>query len=136
MALNSKTREAVYEKYDAHCSYCGEEMKSIKEMQVDHCIPQSEFLMHIINNFRIPPHLSHLTEKDVNHIDNLMPACRICNKWKSWYDLEQFRKEIEAQIERLNSYNSNYRFAKRYDLLVEVNKPVVFYFEKLEKKIS
>ena len=136
MALNSKTREAVYKKYDAHCSYCGEEMKSIKEMQVDHCIPQSCFKMHTKNNFKVPAHLRHLTESDVNHIDNLMPACRVCNKWKSSHDLELFRSEIEAQIERLNSYNSNYRFAKRYDLLVEVNKPVVFYFEKLEKKIS
>jgi 5-methylcytosine-specific restriction endonuclease McrA len=135
MAFNKNTREAVYKKYNAHCSYCGEEMKSIKEMQVDHCIPQSEFLMHITNNFLIPSHLSHLTEKDVNHSDNLMPACRICNKWKSSHHLELFRSEIEAQIERLNSYNSNYRFAKRYGLLVEVKKPVVFYFETLEKKI-
>lgn len=135
MAFSKKIREAVFNKYDAHCAYYGEVMKSIKEMQVDHCIPQSCFLMHTKNNFKVPAHLKHLTESDVNHIDNLMPACRVCNKWKSSHDFELFRSEIEAQIERLNKWNSSYKFAKRYGLLSEINKPVVFYFETLKQAI-
>lgn len=100
-------------------------------MQVDHIIPQYEFVKHVRNNFRIPSFLSYLTDIDLNHIDNLMPTCRICNKWKSAFDLEFFRQEISRQVERLNNYSSNYRMAKKYGLISENNKEIVFYFETL-----
>jgi len=98
-------------------------------MQVDHIIPQREFLFHIKNRFRIPSFLSHLKEVDMNHEDNLNPACIVCNKWKSAHDLELFRSEIFEQIKRLNNYSSNYRMAKKYGLLEETLKPIKFYFE-------
>lgn len=100
-------------------------------MQVDHIIPQSEFIVHVKNQWRIPKFLKHLTEYDVNHIDNLMPACRICNKWKSAFTLDQFRNELFEQVKRLNDYSANYRMAKKYGLVIESVRPVVFYFETL-----
>ena len=43
MGLNKKLREQVYNKFDGKCGYCGERIK-YKEMQVDHIIPQVDFI--------------------------------------------------------------------------------------------
>lgn len=123
-------RETVYEKCNGHCGYCGDKIE-IKAMQVDHIIPQAFFLFHLKNKHKIPEFLSHLTETDVNHIDNLMPACRICNKWKDTFCLDSFKNQIIEQIKRLNDYSANYRFAKKYGLVEETPKPVQFYFETI-----
>lgn len=126
-------RNKVYEKYHAHCAYCGEVIK-MKDMQVDHIIPKYSWESCIKNQFRIPDFLKHLTISDYNHIDNLNPACRVCNKWKSAYDLELFRSEIFEQVKRLNDYSSNFRMAKRYNQIQETPKPIIFYFESLKDK--
>lgn len=123
-------RVKVFEKYNGKCGYCGESIL-LKTMQVDHIIPQYNYLFHIKNQFKIPVFLNHLGESDMNHPDNLMPSCRVCNKWKGAFDLDLFRKEVFEQIKRLNDYSSNYRMAKRYNLVEENPKPVVFYFEKV-----
>lgn len=123
-------RAKVHEKCGGHCGYCGVEIE-IKEMQVDHIIPSSFYLHHIKNKHRVPSFLSHLTESDVNHIDNLLPTCRVCNKWKSAHDLELFRRELSEQVKRLNDYSSNYRIAKKYGQIEETPKPIVFYFETI-----
>lgn len=123
-------RDIVYRKCNGRCGYCGEELNS--KFQVDHIIPQSFFGGHIKNKFRVPKFLWHLTENDVNHIDNLLPTCSVCNKWKSAHDLELFRTEISEQLKRLKDYNSNYRFALRYHLVQETPHPITFYFETLK----
>lgn len=132
--MNSKEvlRFKIYQKYNGHCAYCGRPVE-ITAMQVDHIIPKCNFLWHIKNQFQIPEFLNHLKENDVNHIDNLNPACRVCNKWKSAHHLELFRNEIKEQINRLNKNSSNYRFAKRYGLIKETVKPIIFYFETINK---
>ena len=126
--IKKETRIEVYNKFDGHCAYCGEEIQ-YKNMQVDHIIPQLSFVQTIHNKFRIPWFLTHLTELDCDHIDNLFPACRVCNKWKTSFNLDLFRSEIAEQIRRLNDYSSNYRMAKRYGLINETKKEIVFYFE-------
>lgn len=119
----------IYEKYNGHCGYCGEAIK-FRDMQIDHIIPKTNFTQHITREKqKIPPFLYHLTEKDVHHPDNLMPACRACNGAKSWYSLELFRWEIEQQLDRVNRYSNNYRLAKRYKLVQETPQKIVFYFE-------
>ncbi|WP_165358886.1 HNH endonuclease [Spirosoma sordidisoli] len=130
MAIGKALRQKVYQKCGGRCGYCGE---SIKEngFQVDHIISQRNFLTHIVNKWQVPDYLLHLTTDDVNHIDNLMPACRVCNNWKSTNPIEFFRSEIQDQIKRVNSYSSNYRMAKRYGLVEETPKPIVFYFETI-----
>jgi 5-methylcytosine-specific restriction endonuclease McrA len=115
-------RQEVYDKCGGKCGYCGVDI-SINKFQVDHIV--SRFFYE-----------NNLNEKyggytDPNHIDNLMPTCSVCNKWKSSHSLEQFRKEISLQLERLNNYNSNYRFAKKYNLINETPHEILFYFEKL-----
>jgi 5-methylcytosine-specific restriction endonuclease McrA len=127
--MKKEVRLQVYEKYQGHCGYCGETIE-YKDMQVDHVIPQSEFYRKIDKKIGIPDFLSHLTPMDLNHIDNLMPSCRICNKWKDTFDIDGFRKQLSEQLDRLNNYSSNYRIAKKYGLIQETYKPIKFYFEK------
>ena len=122
-------RIAVYNKFNGRCAYCGGEI-GFSMMQIDHIIPRRNFLWHVKNRFKVPLFLKHLTENDVNHIDNLFPSCKTCNSWKTAFDIETFRDELEKQIKRLNNYSANYRMAKRYGLVEETEKPIIFYFER------
>jgi 5-methylcytosine-specific restriction endonuclease McrA len=133
--MKKSDRQIIFDKYDGHCAYCGSPLNT-KEMQVDHIIPKCNFLSHIKNKYKVPLFLTHLTEDDVNHIDNLMPTCRVCNKWKSAHSLELFRSELFEQVKRLNDYSSNYRIAKRYGLVKEEIKPIIFYFEKVNNPLN
>jgi 5-methylcytosine-specific restriction endonuclease McrA len=123
-------REIIYDKCNYRCAYCGEQLL-FKDMQIDHIIPQSNFIMHIKNKYKVPEFLKHLTENDLNHYDNLLPTCRVCNKWKDTFDLESFRYELSEQTKRLTQYSSSYRIAKKYGLIEETKKPIVFYFETI-----
>ena len=114
-------RQEVYDKCGGRCGYCGCEI-TMKEFQVDHIISQFHYKLKI--------HKKYTSNEDMNHIDNLLPTCRVCNKWKSSHSLEQFRIEIGEQIKRLNEYNPNYRFAKKYGLVCETPHDIIFYFEK------
>jgi len=117
-------RKEVYNKYDGHCAYCGEKITP-KQMQVDHIIPQSRFHQFV-----------RKVKYHVDDIQNLNPACRICNYWKHNFTVEQFRREISKQPERLIRDNGKVRFALRYKVVEITNNPIVFYFEKLSKKIK
>ena len=125
-------RQQVYDKYEVHCAYCGDHI-DIKAMQVDHYLPKANFLTHVLNKWKVPEFLSHLTRDDVNHIDNLMPSCRSCNKFKDTFHMENFRNEVEQQVVRLRKYKPTFRLAERYGLISCEIKPVVFYFEKLKQ---
>lgn len=128
-------RQLVLEKFGSKCAYCGCNI-DLKSMQVDHVISKRNFVWTLKNwrVVKIPSFLTHLTENDVNHFDNLFPSCRFCNKFKDVYSLEDFRKELFNQIERVNIYSANYRMAKRYQLVKEIPKEIVFYFENYETK--
>jgi 5-methylcytosine-specific restriction endonuclease McrA len=135
-----KLRQQVFEKYNGHCAYCGVEIAP-KEMQIDHIVPQRSWIdvfrnKHIDSYFRkfVPEFLEHLTEFDLHHVDNLNPACRVCNKWKSAHYLELFRSELQDQVNRLNARSANFRIAKRFNQLTETETPIIFYFETFTNK--
>ena len=121
--MNKETRKFIHEKYNGHCAYCAIKM-TIKEMQVDHLVSKFNYSLCSARIY---------TDNDLNDIDNLMPSCLVCNKWKSAHSLEAFRNEIKEQIHRLNEYSSNYRFAKKYNLVQETPREIVFYFEQLKQ---
>ena len=131
--MNKIERKTVYDKFDGRCAYCGSKIE-MHEMQVDHIIPKQNYWHCLKNHFRVPLFLSHLTIDDCEHIDNKFPSCRVCNKWKSVYDIETFREEISAQPQRLMRDSSQYRMASRYSLIKETNNDVIFYFEKHGQK--
>lgn len=107
--IPKKIREKVYQKCNGHCAYCGCELE-YKDMQVDHVT-------------------SVFYYKGTNDIDNLLPACRMCNFYKSTFPLEDFRKNLESLHERLRR-PFIYRLALKYGLISENKNKVVFYFEK------
>lgn len=110
--LSKALRLKVHEKYHGRCAYCGKKI-SYEDMQVDHI--KSVYL------------------GGENDIDNLLPACRSCNFYKSTYDIEKFRKRISTITQRLPK-EFIYRVALDFGLIKETSKEVIFYFESHRQK--
>lgn len=119
MAINKKTREAVYRKYGGHCAYCGRAI-AYKDMQVDH--------------FR-PLRVWDEVDGAADDISNLMPACRMCNHYKRANSLEAFRRYI-AEIPRKLRDNYIYKIGVAYRNIIENEKPIKFFFETEEAKTN
>ena len=119
-SLSPKVREAVYYKYDGHCAYCGKELTT-KDYQVDHLIP--------IQRERFGKY----TEQQLERFEYYKPSCRVCNHYKRAHSLETFRRYIEEIPNKLERDNYIYRIGKKYGLLEEHPKKIVFYFEQLEE---
>lgn len=109
MSIPKRIREIVYAKCNGHCAYCGREI-AYKDMQVDHI------------------HAQYLGGKD--DVENLMPACRMCNYRKGTLSVEQFRQIIKNQADYVFRTFAA-RMSRFYGLIERVDKPIVFYFEKL-----
>lgn len=133
-----KKRDIIKQMFGGHCAYCGEVLGD--KWHIDHVKPvirQSDLkicektgTVKFVNNGKL--------RRPENHNDeNLFPACIPCNIHKSSSSIEGFRKYLEGHIKTLNDKTSNhsaYRHAKRFGLVQEVIKPIVFYFEKLQVK--
>jgi hypothetical protein len=128
--MTKRERQIVYDKCGGKCAYCGCELNN--KFQIDHVISQRAFATHILNKWKIPEFLTHLGINDMNHIDNLLPACGSCNNYKGAFDLELFRSEIGQLVGRMNKRFTQYKISKRFGLIQETKKPVTFYFEYLQ----
>jgi len=136
----NKSRKAIWDKSGGKCWYCGCDLPE-KGWHADHLEPigrrppkithEFEEIEGVLKRRRIevkrPP--SH-PERD--HIENLVPACQSCNTIKGMGDIEEFRETIQQFIGSLNKYSTQYKFAKKYGLIVETQQSVVFWFEKNE----
>ena len=107
--ISKQLRQSVYNKYNGHCAYCGCEI-TFKEMQVDH-----------LNSF--------YNNGENQSLDNLMPACRACNFYKSTLTVDKFRQQLGLLKQRLNN-QFIYKLARKYNLIEEINKDIKFYFER------
>nr|DAV57099.1 MAG TPA: RECOMBINATION ENDONUCLEASE VII [Caudoviricetes sp.] len=112
--IPKSVRKRVYSKYNGHCAYCGCEIPE-KGFNVDH--------LYCLRNYEY-------TSIDVHDISNLMPACGLCNRYKSTMDLEEFRSQLQKIPDRLKRDVSTYNIAVRYGMVEEHNEPIIFYFEK------
>lgn len=108
-AIPKGIRQRVYKKYNGHCGYCGCEI-AYNEMQVDHIV-------------------SVYWHEGANEENNYMPACRMCNFYKSTSTIEEFRKKIQTIKDRLEKVYI-YRLAKKYGIIKESEKAIIFYFER------
>jgi len=78
--------------------------------------------------------LSHLTEQDVNHVDNLFPSCQVCNLRKLNYSLEDFRNEVTDLVNILENKSQTYKMAKRFNFVKTKRvRSFKFYFEHEEE---
>ncbi len=114
--LKKAERLEVYNKMRGHCAYCGCELR-YEDMQVDHVIP--------INGWMI---------QGSDTIDNMLPACRSCNHYKSRMPLEGFRKMVENMPAALMRDSVTYRNAVRFGLVNPAPHPIKFYFEQIEQR--
>lgn len=112
-------REVVFNKFGGRCAYCGEPLAP--RWHMDHLEP-------VVRNTRTGQ--KQYPERD--NIDNLVPACAPCNIQKHSNSLEVFRDHIKQFVNSLNLYHNQYKFAKKYGLVQETNKNVIFYFETLK----
>lgn len=122
-------RQMIFEKFGGRCAYCGCELK--KGWHIDHKEPIQRRWKYVqvessLYKKRIEDGCDN-PERD--NVENCIPACASCNIQKSSLSVEAFREKISNFINSLNSYHNQYKFAKRYGLVEETNKPVVFYFE-------
>lgn len=105
--LPKALRVRVYKKYAGRCAYCGKQIR-YADMQVDH--------------------IKAVYLGGDNDFNNLLPACRSCNFYKSSYDLADFREQISLITSRLPR-EFIYKVALDYGLVEETGKEVIFYFE-------
>lgn len=137
--ISKKNREIVGNKYGGKCAYCGESLQ--KGWHVDEFKPvirRWEYIKDENGN-----RIWDASKKDYKtksivlyperfNIDNQMPACASCNINKRDLSLDDFRKLISGFITSLNRDSVQYKIAKRYGLIKEELKPVVFYFETIK----
>jgi 5-methylcytosine-specific restriction endonuclease McrA len=154
--MTKKDRQIIYDKYDGHCAYCG--CKLEKGWHIDELMPCKRKYRYVqgywqrstgeqIVSLGLMPdgdkaaHYNHVKAHYVQDgcefperlvIENQMPACASCNINKHSLDLEEFRSLIEGFMKHLNELNTQYKIAKRYGLVKEDIKPIIFYFEKLK----
>lgn len=134
--MKKTDRQIIFNKFGGRCGYCGCDLG--KGWHVDEVLPIVRGWEYIKDESgqRVYDNKKHDYKKRTTiqfperlNIDNQMPACASCNILKSSQSLEGFRSSIAQFINSLNSYTNQYKIAKRYGLVEETNKPVIFYFE-------
>lgn len=130
--MKKSDRQKVFDKYGGKCAYCGCELQ--KGWHVDEIEPVVRNWKYVWDsslnrNRKVADGCCH---PERFHIDNQNPSCASCNINKHSMPLEEFRKTIAKFVNSLNLYSVQYKFAKKYGLVEETQKPVVFYFETLK----
>lgn len=108
--LSKAERLHVYDKCNHRCAYCGCYLE-YKNMQVDHAQP--------------------LRCGGADEMNNMLPACRSCNHYKATLTVEKYRKHIEGIPCRLNRGSIPFAVGKRFGVVSENRKHVVFWFEEI-----
>lgn len=120
-AIPKKVREAIYQKYNGHCAYCGKKIE-YKEMQVDHLIPVQR------------ERFKKYSEYEIECFENYVPACQRCNHYKRAHSLDVFRKMIEEIPAKLYRDNYIYKVGLDYGMVEAYEHKVKFYFEQVSEQ--
>ena len=114
--MNKKLRNSVFMKYNVCCAYCGATLN---------------------NGF----HVDRITPKifgGTDEFDNLNPACRDCNTYKSATRLEEYRTQLLRMLNEKPEYlfksKTKFEVAKKMGSITHKPWDGLFYFEKLNKK--
>lgn len=109
--LTTKERHLIYNKCNGHCAYCGCELE-YKKMQVDHVTP--------------------LRVGGVDELENMLPSCMSCNRYKATLDLEDFRIYLSGIPKRLMRDSVAFQVGERFGIVVISDTQIEFYFEKIQ----
>ena len=132
MATSKKDREIIFNKYGGRCSYCGDPLQ--KGWHVDELLPVRRNMKYNKNKSKFVHNGTYEHPERLN-INNQMPSCPSCNINKHSMSLEEFRNLIMGFMKHLNEVNTQYKIAKRYGLVNETIKPIVFYFERVSANV-
>ena len=110
--LTKAQRLRVYNMYGGLCAYCGRHIR-YEDMQVDHMVP--------------------LYNGGEDNEENYVPACRMCNHYKSTYTVEKLREQLGMLQRRLRK-DYIYRLALQYGLVREMENKVTVFFEKKRER--
>lgn len=116
-------RELIRMKFNGLCAYCGDKLP--ERWHVDHFKP---VVREVYGK-----NAGKMTKPENHNSENVMPSCPSCNISKMSLPLEDWRSWLEYHVESLNKHNPTYRLVKRYGLIIETKKPIVFYFEKIKE---
>ncbi|NBK77313.1 HNH endonuclease [bacterium D16-76] len=111
--LTQIERRTIYNLTGGRCAYCGTQI-AFDDMQVDHVVP--------------------LRKGGSDTMDNMLPACRSCNHYKSTLTVEQFRKAIERMPDMLMRDSVTYKNAVRFGVVLPTPHALKFYFEEQNKE--
>lgn len=128
-------RQKIYDKTGGKCYYCG--CKLQKFWHKDHVIPIRRLGEWVKANpeasvTHVYKQTGEVENPDADTFENLVPSCPRCNMRKDTMDIETFRLEIQAQVDRLKRDSNQFRLALDYGLIEITDKDVEFYFEKKE----
>ncbi len=119
--MTNKERQLIFEKYNGKCAYCG--CMLTRGWHIDHLKP--------IRRKKYKRGECRYPQRECS--ENYMPACASCNINKHAMKLEDFRQLVAGFMKHLNERNTQYKIAKRYGLVIEQEKPVIFHFEQYTK---
>lgn len=122
-AIQKAMRMKIHDKYNHKCAYCGCDLE-YKDMQIDH-------IKSVYSNTDFN---QTMTEEEMYSEENLLPACRQCNFYKSTMTVEDFRKRLRIVMMNNLRKNFGYKLAIKYGLVEEHMKPIKFYYETLADK--
>ena len=135
MALTKKQRQIVWNKSGGYCWYCGNQLPE-RGWHADHFEPVIRELTRVKNpagsmysHRTVCSGAMHKAANDT--IENMVPSCAPCNNFKFTFPVEDFRQELEAQIDRARRSSVNFRNAERFGLIEIKPAKVIFWFEKM-----
>jgi hypothetical protein len=149
MNLTRQQRSVLRTKFGGRCAYCGVELPE-KGWHADHVEPvlrewwkstrwwkeahgfkyEIDGASGAVKKIAVAPEKAGLIQPQNDKLDNLFPSCRACNIDKHASSLESWRAQIQGKVDVCRRNYSAFRHAERFGLVVEVKKPVVFWFEK------
>jgi 5-methylcytosine-specific restriction endonuclease McrA len=131
--MNKSDRQKIFEKFGGKCAYCGCELtKGWHVDELEPCRRQYSQEYDDVKRKGVRKHNGYSHPERLS-IENQMPACASCNINKHSMSLEEFRGLISGFRKHLNEANTQYKISKRYGLVQEVDKPIIFHFETLTK---
>lgn len=156
LIMKKSDREIVFNKYGGKCAYCGDPLQ--KAWHVDHAEPIQRKQKLVGGGYFHADTGKELTNENIvqamkddkaeyrrnklvsdgchkpenDKIENMMPACPSCNINKHSMNIEEFRAFIQRFTQSLNKTSVIYKIARRYGLIQETEKKVIFYFETIK----
>lgn len=123
-SISKEKRLKVYSIFNGRCAYCGCDIY-LETFHIDHINPLFRGLSQEQLN-----RIGYNRVKGTNNIENLYPSCPSCNCSKRTYTIEEWRNVIELKKERIKK-NTDYNFLLKFGCVIEIDKPVEFYFETI-----